>query len=230
MLDLTTYSQHGMESTKFPAAHSIGITSCLYSPISLLLPQNHIANDTWEKVRGTGWQYGNLGESHNNWASYHDWKPLHTLSAPPTYLIVSKEIMWQLEGYPRGKREDDCLDCGIRRMWLTTDIAIAALKDHEKCMGQNIMVCKSCEAHDLKGLSLHTWEGRYEVWCVQSGRIILKVESTFHLSSVGCCMCLGLLFYSTTSPLPCGVRHPLGQLFIWVWLGLLVLTVPSQTA
>lgn len=86
----------------------------------------------------------------------------------------------------RIKREDDCLDCNTE--WRESDDVIQYTKRKEECQNKNIVVCKSCDAHDLFGVTLHTTRWSFEVWCFDSGsvanRVILQISTGLHLQSI----------------------------------------------
>ena len=67
----------------------------------------------------------------------------------------------------RRKREDDCLDCIHSQA--ASDVVYLDYRRRHQCLGKNLMVCKNCKAANLQGVSLHTYDGGFEVWCFDMG-------------------------------------------------------------
>ena len=64
-------------------------------------------------------------------------------------------------------KEGDCPYCPPE--YAQSHEVFRKYKQHESCQDANLIVCKSCAAQSLISLSLHTFEGGFEIWCMDAG-------------------------------------------------------------
>ena len=59
-----------------------------------------------------------------------------------------------------------------------------------QCQHKNVMICKTCLATGLRGITLHKVDGGYHVYCFSSGMMTLQVSSKAVVTLSHCtCAC-----------------------------------------
>lgn len=93
----------------------------------------------------------------------------HFVLVMPTRLALADDTDEANLATLRQKRDDDCHSC--TRAPARTDPAYRKYHRFPECRFNAMMVCKHCQAVNLRNVTLHAIEREFEVWCFSSGII-----------------------------------------------------------